>query len=174
MLKRSTSTAPTQRRQAVHVAAALVAGGAIVLLPLAWPWTGLDAGLATWWPAAAAVIASALAYATITAILHFRLARYSHLATNPLELAADAALLIESCAILWRGAESRLLLAGLVLVPPVLIALSGASLLVLLSDRRRKGSPAESTPRAVAFYWRVLAAIALVAAVAWLESFAVS
>jgi hypothetical protein len=157
---------------AAHLAAAVVAAAAIVLLPMGWPWEGAAPGLAAWWPAMLAVMASAVAYAIITTMLHAHLLRHPDWRPSIVEPLVDLAILLESAALLARGAESRVLLAGLSFVPPVLAVLSAVSLVVVLIARRREAPApiAPPPPLTVAFSWRLLAAIALIAAVAWLEA----
>jgi hypothetical protein len=163
-------TVPSSRGPAAHFAAALVAAAAVVLLPLGWPWGAAEPGLESWWPATLAAMAAALAYAMITAMLHGRLFRHRDYRASAVEPWIDALLALECAALLWRGADSRLLLAGLALAPPVLAATSVVSLAVLIFDLRRRSL--EGVPTTMAFSWRLLAAIALIGAIAWLESHA--
>jgi hypothetical protein len=128
-----------------------------------------------------AVVATAATYAAITAILHFRLFQSVRIRASNVEPWLDAAILLECGSIFWRGAASRVLLAGLPIVPPLLAIVAAASLVLLLLDRRTGGAKGGETAAnsgkdlnapLLDFSWRMLAAIALVAAVAWLESHA--
>lgn len=168
---------PRSPRPAAHLAAAIIAAAAAIALLSSWPRGRPDPGLDTWWPAVIAVVATAAAYAVITSILHFRLFQSVQVRASNVETWVDAAILLECGSILWRGAASRVLLADLPLTPPLLAVVAAASLLLLVIDRRAGSSAADASPKSrhtplLDFSWRLLAAIALVAAVAWLESHA--
>lgn len=161
------------------MAAAIIAAAAAIALAASWPRGRPDPGLETWWPAVMAVVATSAAYSAITAILHFRLFQSVHIRASNVEPWLDLAILLECGSILWRSAASRVLLAGLPIAPPLLAIVAAASLLLLLIDRRTGSATADESPGKPAktrhaplldFSWRLLAAIALVAAVAWLES----
>lgn len=131
------------------------------------------------WHYTAAALAAATLWLLSTAWLHWQLAEYRPnprrfwrllpLAISDLLVACFAGL------ILWQGHGSRVMLAGLWLIPPVLLGVAATSLAVLLAAAanawREPLPPDESDSRpATSDRWRTAVVLALFVALGLLNS----
>jgi hypothetical protein len=139
-------------------------------------------GTADWWPWVAAVLVTATAWLLAAAWLHWRLAhspnedpieRLTRLGMNGV---SDLLVALLAAVSLFRGPESRVLLAGLSLVPPALMAVAAASIVALaigmLEAWRRRDSAAsgsDSLPRA-RDRWRTAVVVALFVSIGMLST----
>ena len=147
-------------------------------------WAGVLHGPAAsaLWPYSAAALLAATAWLLSTAWLHWRLAewrppewrgrlrRLGALAVSESIVAAFAGVL------LWQGHGSRVLLAGLWTVPPVLLAASVISLAAIVASAGstwrevRDQQPEESDVRPPSDRWRTAIVLALLIALGLLAS----
>ena len=136
-------------------------------------WGAALGGISDWRPYSIAALLAATAWLVATAWLHWRLADWQT-AELPgrfrrlLQLAfSDALVAAYAGLLLWQGHASRVFHAGLWLVPPTLIVVSGTSLAILIAAavsagrEMRHTEPAEAAGVAPSDRWRTAIVLAL-------------
>ena len=167
------TSAPGRSTFLAHISIVLLATLAAAAMQTAWPSALSAVGTAAWWPYVMAVLIATTAWLLSAAWLHWRLAHWQ--ADDPMQrlmrllmnAVSDLLVGVIAAVTLFKGPESRMLLAGLSIVPPALMAVSAAAIAVLMLamwrtlPEVRQGAPASKTPPKARDRWRTVIVLAL-------------
>jgi hypothetical protein len=156
-----------------HISLMLLAALSAVAVQTAWPSALKAAGTIGWWPYVVAVLVATTAWLFSAGWLHWRLAHWQ--ADDPLQrlmrllmnAVSDFLVWAIAAMTLFKGPESRMLLAGLWIVPPTLMAVAAASIVVLslamirIWPEVRQGRAAGKAPPKARDRWRTVIVLAL-------------
>lgn len=175
--------APSVRSQQLsHFVTAAIAAAAAAIVQVNWTTAMTARGTEGWRLFVVAVLLTATAWLGSSAWLHWRLAqsldedpieRLTRLAMNGF---SDLLVMILAGVSLYRGPDSRVLLAGLSLVPPCLMAVAAASIVVLALagiaawQRRHAAEDRGDMPPRARDRWRTAIVVALFIAFGLLSS----